>query len=67
MAQLSFKLILSFNGDFDFSFCKVWVYAQYCGDIFMVKALLKSWEVNVKFFDHSGHGISSSTVGPRQC
>ena len=36
---------------FDFSLCKARVYAQHCGDIFMVKvlpeALLRSWQVNV--------------------
>ena len=30
------------SGDIDFSLCKAGVYAQHCGDIFMVKALLKS-------------------------
>ena len=36
------------SGDFDFSLCKARVYAQHCGDIFMVKVLLKSRQVNVK-------------------
>ena len=35
-------------GDCNFSLCKAGVYAQYCGEIFMVKALLKFWQVNVK-------------------
>ena len=34
--------------DVDFSFCKAGVYAQHCGDFFKVKALLKSWQVNLK-------------------
>lgn len=41
--------------------------ALVCGDIFMVKALLKSWQINVKLPSLFGHGIKSpcfySTVG----
>ena len=40
------------SGGTEFSFCKARVYAQYCMDIFMLKALpkalLESWQVNVK-------------------
>ena len=36
------------SGDIDFSLCKARVYAQHCGDIFMVKALFKSRWVTVK-------------------
>ena len=34
--------------DTDFSLCKARVYARHCGDNLMVKALLKSQQLNVK-------------------
>ena len=34
--------------DIDFPLCKDRVYVQQCGDISMVKALLKSWQVILK-------------------
>ena len=36
------------SGDIDFPLCKAWVYVQQCGDISMVKALLKSRQVILK-------------------
>ena len=54
-------MALGNSGDFDFSLCKARVYAQHCGDIFIVKvllkALLKSGQVNVKL--HAGLGMES--------
>ena len=41
--------------DIDFSLCKARVYAQHCGIIFIIKALLKSWQANVKLPRPSGH------------
>ena len=32
------------SGDIDFPLCQARVYVQQCGDISMVKALLKSWQ-----------------------
>ena len=34
------------SGNIDFSLCKAGVYAQHCGDIFMVKALPKAWLIS---------------------
>ena len=43
---------IGWSRDIDFPPYKIWVYAQHCGDIFMVnalpKALLQSLQVNVK-------------------
>ena len=51
------------SGHTDLSLCKAQVYAQYCGVIFMVKALLKSWQVKfVKLLFHAGLGMESKTL-----
>ena len=39
----------------DFFLCKARVYAQHCGNNFMIKALFKSWQANVKLPRPSGH------------
>ena len=45
-----------YSKDLDFSLCKARVYAQHCRDISMVKALLKSWQLNMKWAAPSEFG-----------